>query len=89
MRNRLLNYRPSKVKTIQIVDEVPREVYDRLVVNSRTMEFLPRTESEQKLPDGVVPGASVDDGGAGAGLSDDEQAERGTRPAVLYSSHRA
>jgi hypothetical protein len=42
MRNRLLNYRPSKAKTIQVADEVPGEVYDRLVVKSGTMEFLPR-----------------------------------------------
>jgi len=39
MRNRLLNYRPSKVRSIRIVGEVPAEVYDSLVINSRMLEM--------------------------------------------------
>ncbi len=78
MRNRLLNYRPSKVKTIQIADEVPGEVYDRLVIRNSTMEFLPRTASEQELPDEIAQDASDDD--AGVGLSAAEQAELWAAP---------
>ena len=39
MRNRLLNYRPAKSKSLKIVDEVPTEVYEILVLNERQMEF--------------------------------------------------
>jgi hypothetical protein len=35
MRNRMLNFRPTKLSSIHIVDERPDEVYDRLVVNER------------------------------------------------------
>jgi len=42
MRNRLLNYRPAKSKTLKIIDKVPAEVYDILVQNERQMEFKPK-----------------------------------------------
>lgn len=42
MRNRLLNYRPAKSKTLKIIDEVPAEVYEILVQNERQMEFKPK-----------------------------------------------
>lgn len=38
MRNRLLNYRPSKVRSIRIVEELPSEVYGSLVLKSRVLE---------------------------------------------------
>lgn len=39
MRNRLLNSRPTKGRTIEVIDEVPREIYDLLVVQERAMQF--------------------------------------------------
>ncbi|MGH7890291.1 MAG: DUF4011 domain-containing protein, partial [Thermodesulfobacteriota bacterium] len=31
-RNRLLNFRPTKARTLRIIDEIPREIYDILVL---------------------------------------------------------
>lgn len=42
MRNRLLNYRPAKSKTLKIIDKIPAEVYEILVQNERQMEFKPK-----------------------------------------------
>ena len=47
MRNRLLNYRPSKARTIKVVDEVPKEIYDILVLHERNMQFLPKAKEEE------------------------------------------
>jgi len=47
MRNSLLNYRPSKVRAIRIVDEIPREVFDILVLSGRRMRFLPRRATSE------------------------------------------
>jgi len=41
MRNRLVNFKPSKSSTIQITDEVAREVYDILVLQEKAMSFRP------------------------------------------------
>lgn len=41
MRNRLLNYRPSKARTIRIVDENAGEVFDILVLGQHPMDFSP------------------------------------------------
>jgi len=46
MRNRLLNFRPTKRSTILVVDEVPREVYGRIVIDdNKKMEFRPKREA--------------------------------------------
>src|SRR5262249_21503595 len=42
MRNRLLNFRPTKLKTIQLINAMPPEIYDSLVLHEKAMEFLPR-----------------------------------------------
>ena len=46
-RNRLLNFKPTKVTTIRIVDEIPAEVYSTLVINEDQMSFLPISEEEE------------------------------------------
>ena len=50
-RNRLLNFRPSKRRSIQVIDEIPKEVFDILVLSERTMQFKPSekaaSESEE------------------------------------------
>lgn len=45
MRNRLLNFRPSKARTLRVMDEIPREIYDILVLNEKAVEFLPRAKT--------------------------------------------
>ena len=40
MRNRLLNFRPTKLKTIQLIDAIPRDIYDSLVLREKAVEFL-------------------------------------------------
>ena len=39
MRNRLLNFRPTKARTIKIIDEIPTEIYNILVLHEKIMEF--------------------------------------------------
>lgn len=46
MRNRLLNYRPTKARTIRITNEIPREIYDLVVLKERKMAFLSKPEAE-------------------------------------------
>jgi len=40
MRNKLINFKPSKRRTIRVVDEIPREIYDILVLQEKNMRFL-------------------------------------------------
>ncbi|MFC1944556.1 DUF4011 domain-containing protein [Chloroflexota bacterium] len=47
MSNRLLNFRPTAVRTVRVVDEITRELYDILVLKERAMEFLPRPEASE------------------------------------------
>jgi DNA polymerase III delta prime subunit len=42
MRNRALNFRPTRARTIRVIDEIPAEVYDYLVLKERAMEFRAR-----------------------------------------------
>ena len=40
MRNKLINFSPGKRRTIRVVDEIPREIYDILVLQEKNMRFL-------------------------------------------------
>ena len=44
LRSCLINYRPAKTRSIKIIDEDPRELYDILVLKGRAMRFLPAKE---------------------------------------------
>lgn len=44
-RNRLLNFRPTKVTTVKIVDELPSEILNILTIQKEGMEFLPVASS--------------------------------------------
>ena len=48
LNNRFLNYRPSKRRTIQVVDEIPKEIFDILVLQPKTMQFKPSEISEEE-----------------------------------------
>ena len=50
LRNRLLNYRPSSRRTIQVVDEIPREIFDILVLQEKRMQFKPSEISDEEIP---------------------------------------
>lgn len=39
LRNRLLNYRPSGLRSIRVVGELPSEIYDALVLREKVLEF--------------------------------------------------
>lgn len=45
-RNRLLNFRESKVRTIRIVDELPDQVFSSIVSNGRSMDLLSVAEPD-------------------------------------------
>lgn len=46
LRNRLLNYRPTKRTTIQVIDELPDEIWRLLVNEAKSLSFLAREEYE-------------------------------------------
>ncbi len=48
LHNRLLNFRPTQRRTIKVIDEIPNEVFDILVLHERVMQFKP---SEQPAED--------------------------------------
>lgn len=45
LRNRLLHYRPSALRSIRVVGELPAEIYDALVVREKALEFRGGTKS--------------------------------------------
>ncbi|MGH7340778.1 MAG: DUF4011 domain-containing protein, partial [Candidatus Rokuibacteriota bacterium] len=47
-RNRLLNFKPSKVSTVAVVDELPAEVFRILAVGRKSMKFLPTDEPDDE-----------------------------------------
>ena len=58
LRNRLLNHRASTRRTLRAVDELPRQIYETLVVLNKGMRFSPRSlataaegESPESAPD--------------------------------------
>ena len=61
-RNRLLNFRPSRRRSIQVIDEIPKEVFDILVLCERTMQFKPSEEAASEVEeDEAAPMPWVDD----------------------------
>ncbi len=49
MRNKLLNFKPQ-IRSIRVVDEIPTEIYQLMVLEDKKMQFMPRhvTETKQK-----------------------------------------
>lgn len=72
-RNRLLNFRPTPVTTIRVVDELPSEVFRLLQIEGRALSFLPLPESP---PRSTVSAPA-------APLSDPLSAEPSDAPALL------
>lgn len=66
-RNPLLSYRPLRAKGVRVVDEVPREVFRRLVEKRQAMYFLAAPEAHR---DEAEPPGPPSRAGAQAGDSD-------------------
>ena len=47
--NPLLNFRPSKRRSIRVIDEIPKEVFDILVLSERTMQFKPSEKAASEF----------------------------------------
>ena len=57
-RNRALNFKPTKVSTVTIVDEQPAEVFRQLYMRERTMRFKAAPESSMataEAPEDAAP----------------------------------
>lgn len=56
LRNRLLSFREFSRSTAKIVDEIPQEIYHRLVLEGKHMEFDPDETGTAEIPaGGYVP----------------------------------
>ena len=45
MRNKLLNFKPQ-AKSIRVVDEIPTEIYQLMVLEDKKLRFMPRQANE-------------------------------------------
>jgi len=54
LRNTLLNYRLLKSRGVAIVDEIPQEIYRILVMDGKTMSFLPQTDGDESTSDDLI-----------------------------------
>ena len=62
LRNRLINFRPTKRRTIKVVEESPREIYDILVLKNRSMSFRAAEKQAELLQEtDEVPGFTEDE----------------------------
>ena len=61
LRNPLLNFRPTKRRGIEVVDERSRELFRILVRGERVMYFLPAAEGRTRTPNGHISPDAPDD----------------------------
>ena len=59
LRNRLLNFKPTTVTTIRIVDELPAEVFRTLQIANRSMSFQPVSAVSAASAASVATAASL------------------------------
>jgi very-short-patch-repair endonuclease len=61
LRNRLLNYRPSGLRSIRVIGELPAEIYDALVLREKALEFRAAPKSAAAIEgDTWTPQATVE-----------------------------
>jgi very-short-patch-repair endonuclease len=65
--NRLLNHRATGQRTLQIVDELPGQVYSLLVDDGRTLQFLSLEEAPPEARSVIAADLSLEEGGAPSG----------------------
>ncbi len=46
MRNQLLNFK-ARTKSIEVINEIPTEIYNLLVLEEKKMQFLPKSENKE------------------------------------------
>lgn len=63
-RNPLLNYRKSRRRTIEFVDSLPDDIYDRLVTKGKAFKFDHLPEEPVAKPGGDLPDLRDDDSGS-------------------------
>jgi hypothetical protein len=56
-RNRLLNYKPTRVTTIRVFDEIPTEVFRLLFTERRSMTFREKPEERKEQQLALVQGS--------------------------------
>jgi len=79
MRNRLLNYRQTAMRSIRVVGELPAEMYDALVLREKTLEFR-GTGLRKRSADGLqAMDADADDPLASPRESDEWRARDATQ----------
>ena len=61
LRNPLLNFRPTKRRGIEVVEERSRELFRILVRGERVMYFLPAAEGQTRTPNGHTSPEAPDD----------------------------
>ena len=47
MRNKLLNFKP-RARSIRVIDEIPTEIYQLMVLEDKKMQFMPRQANETR-----------------------------------------
>src|SRR5215203_4072016 len=65
LRNPLLNYRPSRARGVEVVDELPVEVFRILVRESRPMSFVAAPEKPEDEDDKLLVQPRDEDGQGG------------------------
>jgi len=50
LRNRLINYRPTKARTLTILNDNPMDIYEILVLKEKSMKFRPTKTNNSHLP---------------------------------------
>jgi very-short-patch-repair endonuclease len=77
-RNRALSFRPTKVSTITIVDELPAEVFRRIYIEEKPMRFQAAPDSTTEAPAEEEPSELSD-------LLDEETEDRQPATFVPYA----
>jgi superfamily I DNA and/or RNA helicase/very-short-patch-repair endonuclease len=81
MRNKLLNFKP-RARSIRVVDEIPTEIYQLMVLDDKKMQFMPRKTIEtgkgivdksedQAVTNNLVEDKSISD--SGTEVSEEEE----------------
>ena len=76
MRNKLLNFKPQ-VRSIRVVDEIPTEIYQLMVLEDKKMQFIPRQGNETRKKDNNSN--VVDDQGGLQNPGDEQETEIDTK----------
>ena len=82
LRNRLLNFRPTRRTTIPVVDELPGQVWHLLVEQGKKLAFLAREEHEMFGADGDSGADEGDDAGEAEAVEAAEDGRPGDEPAT-------